>query len=170
MIKNSKRGLRIVGFVVGAIVISVAGMIAPLGLMLDNADAGAMRFLSFMQAHNPPPFSFWYFESLPEKARNNSAKEYLDKQFPVGSNIIEAIHELEKAGAKCTEWKGNNSQSSNGYSCLHNMREPFGSTRKWHIAFFDRDKNNTISKIYVQERDARTIAEESEFISLINEN
>lgn len=53
----------------------------------------------------PSPFSYQYFEALPEGKRISEAKQYLDTRFPQGSNIQAVIDELTQAGAKCA--KGN---------------------------------------------------------------
>jgi hypothetical protein len=102
--------------------------------------------LRLVTAQKPPPFSFWYFESLPEIEKESAAEKYLLGQHPIGSNIIDAVHEVERSVIdSCSKSGASNYVCTYTWSTWRNFS--LSERQKWVIEFFDKNNNGSISGI-----------------------
>jgi hypothetical protein len=102
-----------------------------------------------MFAHKPPPFSFWYFESLPEKEKADAATKYVQDRYPVGSNIEDAVVEIEQAGMKCSVLSSSEfftNQIRGHRLCLSGKEGSLVSPFQWGIAIDVEENGNKIKK------------------------
>lgn len=87
----------------------------------------------------PQKFSFFYFESLPEKNIVPSAQEFVDKRFPPGSNIEDVTKELTAAGAECSNGMSNGERY---YLCYYLVKRMSLIMIEWKIMIY-LDKTET---------------------------
>ena len=108
---------------------------------------------------SPPPFSFYYFESLPEtgsrgkngifvSSRAMAAKQYLEARYPVGTDALAAVHEIEQAGARCGRMKGTRELFDCSYSIYKVYLQPFSSIG-WSVQFYVDDGKSLITSVGV---------------------
>jgi hypothetical protein len=133
---RARRKFRLLCIVIGVLVFAAA------------SDA-AYPMARSLFAHKPPPFSFWYFESLPEQERTDAATKYLKEKYPTGSDASAIFIELERAGAKCSERpypafhskRGNSSRNCN----FDRIGSPF-SPVQWGVTL-DIGSNNKMEYV-----------------------
>ena len=96
---------------------------------------------------DPRRFSFEYFDSLPRNEIVSAAQAYLDRRFPVGSDLHAVKSELISAGAKCGRGIG---QRGVYCECDYEKRGPWPlSTLEWKIILRPDQDEKAIVKIEV---------------------
>jgi hypothetical protein len=98
-------------------------------------------------ANDDAPFSFEYFESLPDGTQEAALTKYLLEKHPIGSDAASAIEEIKGAGAAC----GNAIKKYN--YCIHRIG---GYVPYVEWSFGIRVENDKVVSI-IAERTVRTI-------------